>query len=330
MHPQTKLFAPLAKTRFAPRPRLSRLIDALATNDRSRLLCSLEKTFACSDVVGAIAISTCDLMGAPMSDRTYNSLQLGPAPGSRVLIAGGAGGIGRELTKACLALDLDVTVLDIKSAIEASTREDQVTYITFDGRDPASIRTAAAAYARDRDALDAFFFLSGFPIIPRCPLAEVPLEKWQELFSVNLTASYLLMNEITPLLKNAAAPAVVTVASSLAYQPMPGMGAYAASKGGLITLTKAFAAELAPHIRVNAVAPGAVDTEFLAGGVGRMNNPNDRAWFDAEKDRYISLIPLRRVAEPVDVVGPMLFLAGPASSYMTGQVLHLSGGRLTP
>ena len=247
-----------------------------------------------------------------------------------MLIAGGCGGIGRELAIACLSLDLNVTVLDIAPAIEAATREDKICYISFDGRNAGSIRTAVAECARSWDSIDTFFFLSGFTISQHRPLAEIPLDKWEELIAVNLTSAYLLVNEVTPLLRKARAPAIVTVASSLAYHPRPGMGPYAASKGGLITLTKAFAAELAPHVRVNAVAPGAVDTDFLAGGTGRAKDLDERSSFDAGKEKYVSLIPLGRMAAPADVVGPMLFLASPAAAYMTGQVLHLNGGRLTP
>lgn len=256
-------------------------------------------------------------------------LRLGPPPGSRVLIAGGCGGIGRELTRACLTLGLRVAVLDIQASMESTPLEEGVKYIAFDGRDVGSIHDAIGRVARDYTGLEAFFFLSGFPIIPRRPLADVSFEKWNELMSVNLTSAYLLVNEIAPLLSQGTAPAIVTVASSLAYQVMPGMGAYAASKGGLVTLTKAFAMELAPHVRVNAVAPGAVDTDFLGGGTGRSEDAANRSWFDAMSEKYSATIPLGRVAVPADVVGPMLFLAGPAASYMTGQVLHLNGGRLT-
>lgn len=111
---------------------------------------------------------------------------------------------------------------------------------------------------------------------------------------------------------------------------MPGMGAYATSKGGLISLTKGLAAELAPAIRVNSVAPGAVETDFMSGGTGRFTKRDDRSWFDTMSEKYRSTIPLGRVAEPDDIVGPILFLSGQASRYMTGQVLHLNGGRLTP
>lgn len=66
------------------------------------------------------------------------------------------------------------------------------------------------------------------------------------------------------------------------------------------------------------------------GGTGREDIVSDRGWFDQLSDKYVSSIPLGRVASPADIVGPILFLSGPGAGYITGQVLHLNGGRLTP
>lgn len=255
---------------------------------------------------------------------------LASAAGSRFVIAGGCGGIGRDLVNTCVEAGFQVVVLDLPESIERSERNNAATYIAFDARDPGSIKQACASVSDKWDGLETFVFLSGFAILPKRPLEETSLEKWNELISVNLTSAYLLANELTPLLRKGRNPAIVTVASSLAYQVMPTMGAYATSKGGLVSLTKAIAVENAPTIRANVVAPGAVETEFLSGGTGRPDEGADRAWFDALKEKYVSSIPLARVAEPRDIVGPILFLAGPGSAYMTGQVLHLNGGRLTP
>jgi NAD(P)-dependent dehydrogenase (short-subunit alcohol dehydrogenase family) len=229
-----------------------------------------------------------------------------------------------------LEADLRVTVLDLANSIERTKREEGVHYVAFDARDPESINAAAAKVDAAWEAIETFVFLSGFPILPKRSLEETSLEKWNELMSVNLTSAYLLTNALAVLLRKGDDPTIVTVSSSLGYQVMPGMGAYATSKGALVSLTKALAVELAPNIRVNSVAPGAVETDFLSGGTGRDHEGADRSWFDALSAKYVSTIPLARVAEPRDVVGPILFLAGSASSYMTGQVLHLNGGRLTP
>lgn len=257
-------------------------------------------------------------------------LGLGPRKGSRIVIAGGAGGIGRRLVQSCLELETHPIVLDLAASLAAQEGSDGVETIAFDGAEPASIAEAVSDVASRYDAVDGFVFLSGFPILPRRPLPEIEIERWDELMSVNLRSAYLLFNGLQPLLKKGNNPAIVTVASSLAYQVMTGMSTYAASKGGLVSLTKGIAMENAPTIRANAVAPGAVDTDFLGGGTGRSRGDFNRDWFDQISKNYVASIPLGRVAEPRDVVGPILFLLGEASAYMTGQVLHLNGGRLTP
>lgn len=259
-----------------------------------------------------------------------NSTLLSPKPGARIVIAGGCGGIGRALVDSSLAAGLNVIVLDLAASIKQFGSNERVNYIEFDGRDPVSINAATSEIAKQWDGLETFVFLSGYPLLPKRPLAETSVEKWNELMSVNLTSFYLLANGLSPLLMRGVSPSIISVTSSLGFQVMPGMGAYAASKGGLVTLTKALAAELAPTVRVNSVAPGAVETDFLGGGTGRDATSEGREWFDAITEKYVSTIPLARVAEPHDIVGPILFLAGPASAYMTGQVLHLNGGRLTP
>ncbi len=254
---------------------------------------------------------------------------LGPAAGSRMVIAGGCGGIGQELVRQAVSRGIDVIVLDLPQSIGSQPDGAGVRYVGFDARQASSIEQAASAVAKEWDRVDSFVFLCGYPILPRRPLPEISLPEWNELMQVNLSSAYLLAGKMLPMLLKSDQASIVTVASSLAYQVMPGMGAYATSKGGLVSLTKALAMECAPHVRANVVAPGAVDTEFLGGGTGR-DVQSDRSWFDAMKDKYVSTIPLGRVASAADVAGPIFFLAGPGSAYMTGQVLHLNGGRLTP
>lgn len=258
------------------------------------------------------------------------SISLAPPPGSRIVIAGGAGGIGRQLVQTCRDHEHLPIVLDLPASLEAHQDSHAGQGIGFDGGDPASIEAAVAEVGRRHDAIDAFVFLSGFPILPRRPLLETDIERWDELMAVNLRAAYLFFKALVPLLREGNNPAVVSVASSLAYQVMPGMSTYAASKGALVSLTKGFAMENAPKIRANVVAPGAVDTDFLGGGTGRSANDFNRDWFDQLSNTYVAAVPLARVAEPADIVGPIMFLLGHGSSYMTGQVLHVNGGRLTP
>jgi len=120
---------------------------------------------------------------------------------------------------------------------------------------------------------------------------------------------------------------MVNAASGLAQYIRPGFGAYAAAKAGVIALTKTLAIENAPVVRVNAVAPSAVDTAFLRGGTGRSNEDED---IEMDVDAYVNAIPLKRIATPIDIVEPILFLLGTGSGYMTGQVLWINGGAYMP
>ncbi|TBY02482.1 SDR family NAD(P)-dependent oxidoreductase [Rhizobium laguerreae] len=140
------------------------------------------------------------------------NLTMLPEAGSRVVVAGGCGGIGKILVKVCVDHRMDVTVLDTPLAIESAEAIEGVSYVAFDGRDPESIERAVYAVTARHDGLECLFFLSGFPIIPRRPLSEVPIDKWNELMSVNLTSAYLLVNGLSPLLKRGRDPAIVTVA----------------------------------------------------------------------------------------------------------------------
>ena len=119
----------------------------------------------------------------------------------------------------------------------------------------------------------------------------------------------------------------MNTASGLAVRSTAGFGPYSAAKAGVLGLTRSLAIESAPRVRVNAIAPTAVDTAFLRGGTGRSD---ERAPSQVDLETYVKAIPLGRVATPEDIVGPILFLLGPAARYMTGQTLHINGGLLTP
>lgn len=147
-------------------------------------------------------------------------------------------------------------------------------------------------------------------------IADMAEDDWDHVMGMNLKSVFLTSRAAIPLLKQATAPAIVNVSSCVTRSGgVPGGAAYATAKGGIDVLTRALAKELAPDgIRVNAVAPGLVDSPFH--GVNA-------------KEHYahlISRIPLARIGEPDDLAGPALFLASPAASYVTGEIIEVSGG----
>jgi 3-oxoacyl-[acyl-carrier protein] reductase len=257
-------------------------------------------------------------------DHAGRGWRLGPAPGARVAVLGGAGGIGRAVVAAARALGIEVAVLDLAASLEAFAPPAGTPAIALDATDEARVAAAFARIEEMAEALDGLVNLAGFAA-PKAPLAETGLAAWEAVVAGNLTATFLCLRHGLPLLRRGRHAAVVNTASGLAVKPTPGYGPYSAAKAGVLSLTRLAAQENAPLVRCNAVAPGAVDTAFLSGGTGR-GGEGGAAPVRLDREAYVRTVPMGRLAEPVDVVGPILFLLGPASAYVTGQTLHVNGG----
>jgi 3-oxoacyl-[acyl-carrier protein] reductase len=242
-----------------------------------------------------------------------------PEPGARIALVGGAGGIGRALAAALLGAGCAPLVLDLPASLAA--HPPAVPAAPVDVTDATTLQEGFQTLLGEEGVLDGLVLLAGFTA-PLMPLTAVPEAEWDEVMGGNLRGAFLAARAGLPFLRRGRAPSLVTVASGLAFRATPGYGPYAAAKAGLVSLTRTLAVEEAPALRVNCVAPGAVRTAFLTGGTGRAARA---ANFDAA--RHAQAIPLGRVAEPGDVVGPILFLLGPASGYMTAQILHVNGGQ---
>jgi NAD(P)-dependent dehydrogenase (short-subunit alcohol dehydrogenase family) len=148
-------------------------------------------------------------------------------------------------------------------------------------------------------------------IVIRGSVLDVGVADWQRVLDVNLTGTYIVVRCCLPWLAKAPVATIVNIASGQGLLPnTPNVTAYAASKGGVVNLTRALAAELAPSIRVNSICPGMVDTPMTAGG------PRD-----------VSPYALKRMADPLEIAQAILFLTGTESSFITGAALAVDGGR---
>ncbi|MSQ69904.1 MAG: SDR family oxidoreductase [Betaproteobacteria bacterium] len=257
--------------------------------------------------------------------------RLAPKAGSRMVVAGGCGGIGKHVVAACIANNLQVAVLDLASSLERNPVPAKATGFAIDATDESSVASGFERIKAAWGAIDHLIFLIGFALVPTRPLEQVSAAQWDDIMAGNLRSAFLVTRAALPLLREADGGSIVTVASGLAVSVLKGYGAYGSAKAGLIGLTKALAMENAPSIRANAVAPSAILTPFMGGGTGR--GGEDRKswdWFESKTDQYLPMIPLGRIAVEDDVVGPILFLASDAARYITGQTLHINGGRITP
>ncbi|GIX15579.1 MAG: acetoacetyl-CoA reductase [Paracoccaceae bacterium] len=239
----------------------------------------------------------------------------------RLALLGGCGGIGRALCARALAEGWKVTVLDLPASLDRHPPPAAVERVPIDLRDPPSVAAAFAGLG----PLQGFVHLSGYTTSLR-RLEDTSLDEFDEVMAGNFRGAYLAARAALPLLRDGGGVMVIIV-SGLAAQVRPGYGLYGANKAAMVHLTRTLAVEAAPVVRVNAVAPSAVDTAFLRGGTGRSD---EDAPPDVDLEAYARETPLGRMARPEDVVGPVMFLLGPDSGFMTGQVLWVNGGRFMP
>ena len=249
-------------------------------------------------------------------------------PGApRLLVLGGCGGLGRSLVEHAIGAGWSVAIFDLESSIARHPPSDEARAFACDAANRESLKAAFEDLAQSFGGIDGFVNLAGF-VGSSLPVVETDEADWRSIVDGNLHAAYLAATFAIPLLQQSGrSPAMVLTASGLGAFARPGYGPYAASKAAIIMLTKQLALEAAPKVRVNCVAPSAVDTAFLRGGTGR-SEENEPPRFDI--DAYGRAVPLGRIAVPDDIAGPILFLLSEKAGYVTGQTMHVNGGAYMP
>lgn len=243
--------------------------------------------------------------------------------GLRVLVTGGSRGIGAATVRLLSGLGARVAftylsqaqaALDLEADLRAEGRA--VLAIRADQRRRDDAQTAVAAVEAAWGGLDAFVGNAGI-------WAATPAELEDEgvaldILETNVTGLFRWNAEVIPALRRAGGGSLVLLSSTAGQRGEAGHGAYAASKGAVISLVKSLAPELGPHgIRVNAVAPGWVDTDMSAAA---LRTDADR------RARIEAAFPLGRIPEAGDLAGPVAFLLGPWAAAITGEVLNVNGG----
>ncbi len=247
--------------------------------------------------------------------------QMIPAPGSRMVVAGGCGGIGRALVATACRLGIDVIVMDLPQSLASSPVPAAARAIAVDATSDTSVAAAFAEAAAQWDRVDCLVNLVGFTK-EQVTVENMAPAEWDEIVDGTLRSAYLIVRHAFPLLRRSTAAAIVNTSSTFGVAvPVAGYAPYAVAKAGIINLTRALATEGAPAIRANAIAPGLVDTAFLRGGTGRTEKASR-----INRDAVIGGTPLKRIGQPADMVGPILFLLSPAAGYITAQTVHVNGG----
>jgi NAD(P)-dependent dehydrogenase (short-subunit alcohol dehydrogenase family) len=238
--------------------------------------------------------------------------------GAVAIVTGAAGGIGGEVVAQLRAVGARVVAEDIDPAVE-QLADDGIAALCADAARADTAR-AAVALALDRfGRLDVVVNNAGRFLLK--PIVDTTDDEWDGLMTTNVRSVFVHCREALPHLIEHGGGAIVNVSSISGVVGLPSQGAYCATKGAIAQITRQLAIEhAADGVRVNAIAPGAVDTAFVdAALAGVPDLRAARAGIGASH-------PLGRMASPREIARIMVFLASPASSFMTGAVVMADGG----
>lgn len=248
----------------------------------------------------------------------------GKFDGKRVIVTGGARGIGLAAVRAFLAEDANVLIADLdREETPRAAEACGANWVCADISCQDGAQAIARAAQKQMGGTEVLINNAALPS-PPSPFHEISPAQWDKMLQVNLNGAYHCVQALLEQLSAAESASIVNIVSTQGLFGQPGTAAYSASKGGVISLTRTLAVDLAPHgIRVNAVAPGFINTRMavLPDGSHEHDDPFFREFYLTRRR-----IPLARPGMPDDVAGPILFLAGEDSRYMTGQVLAVDGG----
>lgn len=246
-------------------------------------------------------------------DRLSRYADLFSLKGRTAVVVGAGSGIGRESALALAAHGAEVVCADVDLEAARATADagPTMTATRLDVLDPDAVADAAAAHA------DAQVLVFTAATNVRKPLLQYTSEEFDRVVALNLRASFDLVRAFGSVMAERGRGSIIGFSSIRAVAVEPGQGVYAATKAGLVQLLRTAAAELGPSgVRVNAVAPGIVDTPLTA---------QIRAvpeWADA----YASKSALGRWSRPDELAGAVVYLASDASSFVTGSQLFVDGG----
>jgi 3-oxoacyl-[acyl-carrier protein] reductase len=241
--------------------------------------------------------------------------------GRRAIVTGGSRGVGRATAMLLAEAGADVVIGYRSRSAEASRVVEELkgrgvlaSGVAGDLARPEDVRGLFDEATAMMGGVDIVVVNAGVWPPDDVPIARMSMDQWSGTVGANLTSAFLTVREAARAIQGAGR--IVLVSSTAGQRGEANHADYAATKGGMISLTKSVAVELAPRgITVNCVAPGWIDTEMVA-----------LALDSAGRSAIEAAIPVGRVASPDDVAGPILFLCSTLARHVTGEILNVNGG----
>jgi NAD(P)-dependent dehydrogenase (short-subunit alcohol dehydrogenase family) len=238
--------------------------------------------------------------------------------GKRVIVTGGGGGIGGAIARRMALAGARIAIADLnqESAVRtARALGGNHLAVEVDVASLASVEAMVARVDRAMGGVDVLVHSAGVAMLR--DILDVDPTDWRRVIDINLMGTYYCCLSVAKsIVARNGYGSIINIASAAAERPSRGATAYGASKGGVVTLTRGLAVDLASrNIRVNAIAPGPVETEMAR----KEHRPETRTTFQ-------SMIPMGRYARPEEVASAALFLASDESSYVSGAIVPVDGG----
>ena len=244
---------------------------------------------------------------------------MGSLRGKVAVVTGGAQGIGRAIADGLAAEGARIVIADLRGAEEAAAAYDDGLGLTADVAEESDVARLVAETVERCGALDVLVNNAGlYASLPMRPFTEIPLDEWRRVMDVNVASMFLTCRAAVPAMRDRGGGAIVNISSGTPFRGVPFLLHYVTSKGAIVAFTRALARELGSDgVRVNCVAPGFT----MSDGVREHPEVLERL-----RDVSVAARTIQRDQEPEDVVGAVVYLAGPSAAFVTGQTIVIDGG----
>lgn len=252
-----------------------------------------------------------------------DSSELFRLKGKIALVTGSAQGLGKEIASSLAQNGCSLVLADIAYPEETAKQIEEIgsrsIFVKADISDEGEVKDMVEKAISEYKKVDILVNNAGISQLSYTATEDLPIEEWDKIIAVNLRGTFLCCKHVGKQMIGSGGGSIINISTTAGMTGVPRAPAYCASKAGIILLTKSLALEWVRYnIRVNAIAPHYLETELTKG-----LRASEKVY-----DGLVKQIPMRRFAKPAEVVGTVLFLSSPASSYITGTVMVVDGGFL--
>ena len=245
---------------------------------------------------------------------------MGQLDGKVALVTGVAQGIGNAIAHGLAAEGARIVVADLRGAEEAAAAFPDGLGLTADVADEAAVRALVDEVVERCGTVDVLVNNAGlYASLEMRPFTEIPLEEWRRVMDVNVASMFLMCRAVVPVMRERGGGRIVNISSGTPFRGVPFLLHYVTSKGAIVALTRALAKEVGKDgVLVNCVAPGFT----MSAGVEAHPEVIEKL-----RDVSVAARTIQRDQAPEDVVGAVVYLASPPSSFVTGQTIVIDGGQ---